>query len=207
MVSPSKKYLNKAAGPDIAKVRHLGTHYELMTKFARQVRDLLDGTTEGLNKSAVLSIGTSADDKVKSTDFSFFRDGACLRVASAETALAAGTVPADKWGLWLVSVQPDGTLRTTGAAANGTTGYNTEALAIAAKPATPAGDVAVGYFTVLTAVGQPFVADTDALQGGAAGNPSSDTNYYDGSNTDLYKSRLTYDGTATLVTKPDALLP
>ena len=41
----------------------------------------------------------------------------------------------------------------------------------------------MGHLTVLTASGQPFIAGTDALEGGSSGNPSDDTNYTSASAT------------------------
>lgn len=57
-------------------------------------------------------------------------------------------------------------------------GYANEAAALAAIPAVPADEVSMGHVTVLTASGEPFIAGTDALQGGSSGDPSDDTNYY-----------------------------
>jgi len=76
-----------------------------------------------------------------------------------------------------------GTTTFTSAANNYTTGYATEALAIAALPAQTADKVRIGYITVLTEVGSPFVFGTDAFEGGAAGNPASVTNYYNTAGT------------------------
>lgn len=96
------------------------------------------------------------------------------------TALAAGTIPADTWGIYRFSVNTSGTITSTAGAANFTTGYGTEALAIAALPAVPANEWNMGYVTVKTAVGNTFIGGTSALEGGTGGNPSSDTNYYAG---------------------------
>jgi hypothetical protein len=121
----------------------------------------------------------STDTKVSSTIFQYaINETMYVKAADAVGITpATGTVPANKWGLWLHSVDSAGTVTSTAAAGN-TTGYASEALAIAALPATPTGEVSMGYYTVLTAVGQAFIPGTDALQGGASGNPSSDTNYY-----------------------------
>lgn len=97
---------------------------------------------------------------------------------AAGTALAAGTIPQDKWGLYLFSIAANGTITSTAAAANFTTGYATEAAAIAALPATPASSAAMGYVTVQTKVGTTFIGGTDDLNGGAAGNIANATNYY-----------------------------
>ena len=62
-------------------------------------------------------------------------------------------------------------------AANYTTGYSTEALAIAAAPAKTASKARIGYLTIL-ASSSGFVFATDSLAGGASGNPATTTNYY-----------------------------
>lgn len=101
---------------------------------------------------------------------------------AAGTALAAGTIPTNKWGIYLFSINAAGTIVSTAGAANFTTGYATEAAAIAALPATPgttspASSASMGYVTVQTKVGSPFIGGTDSLAGGAAGNIANATNY------------------------------
>ncbi len=91
---------------------------------------------------------------------------------SCDTGTAA-TFAANTWGIFKVSVDVSGALTATWA-----TGYATEALAIAALPDTPSGELCIGYVTVLTATDQTWTAGSDALQGGSGGNASSDTNYY-----------------------------
>lgn len=106
-------------------------------------------------------------------------DGVYAAVA-AETAKAfgsLGTIPADTWGLIKLERIADGTTTFVSASANYTTGYATEALAIAAMPATSANEVATGFVTIL-ASGDGWVAGTDALAGGTGGNPATTTNYY-----------------------------
>ncbi len=98
----------------------------------------------------------------------------------AGTALPAGTIPINQWGVYRVSVNSGGTITVTAGAANYTTGYASETAALAAIPALPASSWDCGYFTLQTEVGSTFVAGTDALQGGASGNPANVTNYYAG---------------------------
>ncbi len=97
---------------------------------------------------------------------------------AAGTALAAGTIPADKWGIYLFVVDAADTKTCSAGAANFTTGYASEAAAIAALPAAVANKPDMGYVTVKTAVGQPFIGGTDSLKTGAVGNVASETNYY-----------------------------
>lgn len=96
---------------------------------------------------------------------------------AAGTAIGAQTVTADKWALYLLSVNAAGTITVTPAAGN-VAGYASEALAIAAMPTMPASSALMGYITVKTMVGTAWIAGTDALAGGTSGNPASTTNYY-----------------------------
>ncbi len=165
---------------DVARVH--ATQYGLLLAEIDQMRTRQTGT--GLISAPGLVIG-STDDQVANVAFTYH----ILGVAYAKAAVAAGTapgaqtVPADTWALYLLSISTAGAITLTPAAANATTGYATEALAIAAMPATPAGEAVMGYVTTLTASGLAWVAATDAFEGGAAGNPASDTNYYDAANT------------------------
>lgn len=90
---------------------------------------------------------------------------------------ALGTIPANKWGVIVMERVGAGTASFTSGSANYTTGYATEALAIAAIPSQTSGKVQVGYVTVL-ASSAGWVAGTDALAGGTGGTPAANTNYY-----------------------------
>lgn len=102
-------------------------------------------------------------------------------VVAAETAKAfgaLGTIPTTKWGLIVVERIANGTTSFTSAAANYTTGYATEALALAAAPAKSANKAVTGYITIYASHASGWVAGTDALAGGTGGNPAGTTNYY-----------------------------
>jgi hypothetical protein len=90
---------------------------------------------------------------------------------------ALGTIPASTWGLVAVDVIGDGTITLVSAAANYTTGYATEAAAIAAMPAVTSANARACYITVLASA-STFIFATDALEGGTGGNPATTTNYY-----------------------------
>jgi len=135
--------------------------------------------SDGVLNTSTLAIGTGPTT-LSSTAFSYLIGTAAYSKAAVATgiALAAGTIPINKWGIYRVQIDAAGTISTLAGAANFTTGYDDEAAAIAALPAVAANNISMGYVAVLTAVGSAFVGGTDALQGGAGGNPSSDTNYY-----------------------------
>jgi len=140
----------------------------------------------GYGDGTNLSIGSNT--KVASTAF-YFSIGVTTAALTLKAAVAAGTslptqtVPANTWALYLLSIIANGTITVTPAAANATTGYASEALAIAALPALPANSASMGYVTVQTAAGQTFVAGTDALAGGTGGHVATTTNYYPQSST------------------------
>jgi hypothetical protein len=99
---------------------------------------------------------------------------------TAETAKAfgsLGTIPTGTWGLIAIERVANGTTTFVSAAANYTTGYATEALALAAAPAKSASKAVTGYITIL-ATTPGWVAGTDALAGGTGGTPATTTNYY-----------------------------
>jgi hypothetical protein len=134
-------------------------------------------TTDALLGGSGLAAGSGDDTKLATGAFNYVIARAVAYLAATETALPSGTIPADTWGSYRVSINGAGTITITAAAANYTTGYASEGLALAAVPAVPADEADLGYFTVLTAVGFSFIAGTDALEGGSSGHPSSDTNF------------------------------
>lgn len=137
--------------------------------------------------SVVLSIGSN-DRRVANAAVTYVINGTEYTLAAnpTGTALPAGTINAlgppfpdgYLWGVYRVSVTAGGTVTVAAGADNYTTGYTTEADAIAALPNVPTGEADLGYFTVRTALDTVWIAGTDALAGGSSGNPASETNYY-----------------------------
>ncbi len=158
---------------DLAALNTLGTAQRTWTLKDRVLNspELAIGSTDRNVANGAFDFQVGASAAIVNT----FKKKAAV---AAGTALAAGTIPQDKWGLYLFSVAANGTITSTAAAANFTTGYASEAAAIAALPATPANQAAMGYVTVQTKVGFAFIGGTDSLAGGAAGNVANATNYY-----------------------------
>lgn len=131
------------------------------------------------NLNLAIGIGTT-DTRVASSNFDYYVAGTPYNktAVTAGTALAAGTIPQNKYGIYRFTIDSAGTITCTAGAANFTTGYNTEALAIAALPAVPANNAQMGYITVMSTHAAGFVGNTDALKGGSSGNPAAFTNYY-----------------------------
>lgn len=129
-------------------------------------------TTTTLSRGTTVTLATSA------AVISVNAVSAVVAAQTAEVFGALGTIPTLKWGVIKVMRVLAGTTTYVSGADNYTTGYATEALAIAAMPATTASRVAVGYITVYASHASGWVAGTDALEGGTGGNPAGETNYY-----------------------------
>jgi hypothetical protein len=102
-----------------------------------------------------------------------------LSALTAQAFGSLGTIPASTWGIIAIDRVAAGTASFVSGAANYTTGYATEAAALAANPALTASKARVGYLTILASA-SGWVAGTDALAGGTGGNPATTTNYYAG---------------------------
>lgn len=87
-----------------------------------------------------------------------------------------GTIKALLWGLFTIERVAAGTTTFVGASGN-STGFATEALAIAAMPAITASKARVAYVT-LVAGASDWTPGTDGLAGGSGGTVATTTNYY-----------------------------
>lgn len=121
----------------------------------------------------------STDTAVANGAFKFSVNGVpeAKAAVTTGTAVTAQTVPADKWASYAFDIATGGTITMLPAALN-TTGYTTEALAIAAVPSRVTAKARMGYITVKTAAGLAWIGATDGLAGGSSGNVASATNYY-----------------------------
>lgn len=127
--------------------------------------------------TATLSIGTTVTIAATASTITINGVPALVAALTAQAFGSLGTIPTAKWGVIAMERIAAGTATFTSGAANYTTGYNTEPLAIAALPAQSADKVRVGYVTILAA-SPGWVAGTDALAGGSGGTPATTTNYY-----------------------------
>jgi len=144
------------------------------------VAALMDNTVGTGNVTVVTpTIGTTVTVAVPASVIQI--NGATTLVAAltGQAFGSLGTIPASTWGLITMERVAAGTATFVSAAANYTTGYASEAAALAAIPAITANKVRVGYLTILASA-STWVAGTDALAGGTGGNPATTTNYYPG---------------------------
>lgn len=113
--------------------------------------------------------------------FNYMNAGIAKTLAT-DQAFNTGTaqiITADKWSSALLTLSSAAACTVTWSA---TLNAATEAAAILALPAVPAGHTVLGYVTVQTGSGVTWTAGTDALEGGTGGTVSLDTNYYNVAN-------------------------
>lgn len=127
--------------------------------------------------ASTLSRGTTVTLAATANTISINGVPTAIAALTGQAFGALGTIPASKWGIIALERVLAGTASFTSGAANYTTGYATEALAIAALPAQSADKVQVGYVTILASA-STWVTGTDALAGGTGGTPATTTNYY-----------------------------
>lgn len=157
------------------------TERDLLVQYNRLVSNvatILDNqVSDGVVTPSTLAIGTTVTLAATANVIQINGVRTALAALTAQAFGALGTIPADTWGIIALERVAAGTASFLSGAANYTTGYATEAAAIAALPAQSSDKVMVGYVTIL-ASGDGWVAGTDALAGGTGGNPAEDTNYY-----------------------------
>ena len=140
------------------------------------------GGVNGVLIPTVLSIG-GTDTNLKSTAFTYNANGISnlpKAVVTAGTAFGAlGTIPASKWGVIVAYIDATGTISFKSGPLNYTSGYPSQSAAINDLPNVqiPAGLCQMGYITVQAST-STWIAGTDALAGGASGNPASNTGYF-----------------------------
>jgi len=144
--------------------------------------------------SACLAIGTT-EANVANKAFQFRVAGVPYNEAAsaAGTAPTATVVPEGTWGLFGFEIGADGTVDLVDAAANAT-GYATEALAIAARPATTAAHCMMGYVTVTKSDGD-FTGATTTF---SAANVTA--NFYSVSDARITSGGVTPVGSGDVIT-------
>lgn len=181
-ITPSSKNEIITIASGSAEKQLLVQYNNLLTSVA----GLMDSLVGTGNVTVVTpTIGTTVTVAVPANVIQINGVATLLAAETAKAFGALGTIPASTWGIITMERVAAGTTSFVSGAANYTTGYATEALALAAIPAISANKVRVGYLTVL-ASSSTWVAGTDALAGGTGGTPATTTNYYAG--TGLFAS-------------------
>ena len=167
-----KERLTAPVGSDLRQleIQHNNLLTNLSTYFAAIANDCVI-------TASTLSRGTTVTLAATGNTISINGVPTAIAALTAQAFGALGTIPASKWGIIALERVLAGTASFTSGAANYTTGYATEALAIAALPAQSADKVQVGYVTILASA-STWVTGTDALAGGTGGTPATTTNYY-----------------------------
>ena len=158
-----------------------GSERDVMLQFnnlmKQQAALALAFTSDGVLKASVPSIGTTVTLALSQGIITIAGVPVSVAAQTAQAFGALGTIPASTWGIIAIDRVAAGTTTFVSGSANYTTGYATEALAIAAAPAKTTSKARVGYVTILASA-SGWVAGTDALAGGTGGNPATSTNYY-----------------------------
>lgn len=162
--------------PVNSDIRQVAVSFNQLLTSLSGVLALLGGREVAVTTGA-LSRGTTVTLATGAQVIAVNAVSAAVAAQTGQAFGALGTIPASKWGVIGVERVLAGTTTFTSGASNYTTGYDTEADAIAALPAQTADKVLVGYVTVLASA-STWVAGTDALEGGSGGNPATTTNYY-----------------------------
>lgn len=154
---------------------------EVLIQFNALLSDL-SKIVSGLSNEAVIregapSTGTTNTMASAAQTIMVNGVGGAITAETAKAFGALGTIPASLWGIIGVERILASTTSFTSGAANYTTGYATEALAIAALPAQTADKVRTGYITI-KASASGWVAGTDGLAAGSGGNVATTTNFY-----------------------------
>lgn len=168
----------KITAPVASDLRQLEIQFNLLltnlaTYFATMANDHVITTS-------LPSTGTTTTITVPASNIAI--NGVPVLVAADTNkaiSLSGGTttpVKALLWGLFTIERVAAGTTTFVGATGN-STGFATEALAIAAMPAQTADKVRVGYVT-LVAGASDWVAGTDGLALGSGGTVATTTNFY-----------------------------
>jgi len=147
---------NPLSGKGLRWNRDMGTTYAGIKEGMKYLNDKV-------MSAARPSIGSTLT-QVASVAFDFALDGVNYTKAAvaAGSALTATTVPTTKWGLFGWEVVAAGTVTSLDAAGNAT-GYNTEALAIAAMPSQTSNKIFFMYITVCRTGSGGFVGATTQL--------------------------------------------
>ena len=118
-------------------------------------------------------------DIENSLAFPYVNGGTLKNVAVSQTwdTGTAATFPQGRFGAALLSMTASATRLVTWFT-NSTSGYASEAAAIAAITLPDTDVTALGYATVQAHAGNSFTAGTDALTGGSGGNVAAATTYY-----------------------------
>lgn len=172
--------ITTAPGSDVRQLEiqyNVGVTDRQMVSFACSADHIWSWQTATANSAQALGRG-STDTAVASGAFTFATGGFPEKKAAITTgtALNADTITADLWTCFAFDIAAGGTIAVLSPAI--TTGYATEALAIAAVPSRVAAKARMGYITVKTMTGTAWIGATDALAGGTTGNEASITNYY-----------------------------
>jgi hypothetical protein len=122
-----------------------------------------------------LAIGSSSTSAVANSAFTYGITGWAYSKAAAETELSGDTVPQNKYGAWVLSIDTDSTITVTEADDNAT-GYDTPGLAVNGLPDLGSGEAVMGFVTAINTSGT-FIPGTTALSASGVTDTYTDGRY------------------------------
>lgn len=162
-----------------ALVTQFASYKTIVDELKTRVNAIYTNSGSTYVKTAPVLSATTGAVTLHSTAFDYVIGGTAYSSAAADTAFTGGgahdVATGSKFASFKISISTAGVITITPSAA---LNYATEALAIAAVPATPAGECSMGYITVKSHAGAIWDATTDALTGGTGGTPSTATGWY-----------------------------
>jgi hypothetical protein len=162
-----------------ALVTQFASYKTIVDELKTRVNAIYTNSGSTYVKTAPVLSATTGAVTLHSTAFDYVIGGTAYSSAAADTAFTGGgahdVATGSKFASFKISISTAGVITITPSAA---LNYATEALAIAAVPATPAGECSMGYITVKSHAGAIWDATTDALTGGTGGTPSPATGFY-----------------------------
>lgn len=122
------------------------------------------------------------DTDVRIVPFSLTFKGVPLLVPEtiADWGAVNDTIPAEKWALYVVTLDVGAMTASVASIVGNSVGYDTEAEALADLPTPPVvgTSLPLGYVTVQASEGDDWIAGTDGFAGESSGNPADATNFY-----------------------------
>lgn len=126
--------------------------------FREVAQNLQTSLVDCAMSSAGLAIKAGGSAVVKSVNtVNAFINGVLVTKAAADMAALVGTIPTTKFGLFVFTLQADGTLTTRAGTLNGA------AMANLVFPEIPEGEVVIGFIVVENGAAGNFVGGTTAL--------------------------------------------
>ena len=128
---------------------------------------------ETFNTAPTLAIGTSSAAAIKTSAFNYEVDSWTYSAAATETTMTGSTVPQNKYGAWMLSIDADGDFTVT-AAGDNATGYLTPGRAVNGISTAVSSASVLGFVTAISTDAGGFIPGTTDFSDGAVTDTFTD---------------------------------